>query len=85
MEILINISEYNPETGFKFLWEDGFKISTDVEANKIVLFANKAGLISMAKHLLSLAQDEYYSGYHFHLDEYNSLEEGSVELVIGKL
>ena len=39
----------------------------------------------MANHLLTLAQDEIEEGAHIHLDEYNSLEEDSVELIIEKI
>ena len=50
----------------------------------VVVTANKAGLLSLAKQLLFLAQDEVPMGYHFHLDETNSLEQGSLELIIQK-
>ena len=38
----------------------------------------------MAKQLLQLAQNEVPKGYHLHYDEYNSLEDGSVEFIIEK-
>ena len=41
----------------------------------------KSGLISLARHLLTLAQDSVPKHSHIHLDEYNSLEEGSAELI----
>ena len=46
--------------------------------------ANKAGLISLANHLLTLAQDEVEDGAHIHLDEHNSLEKDSVDFIIEK-
>lgn len=85
IELLINIPEYNPNVGFKHLWEDGFEITTKIENNTLVLSANRAGLISLAKQLLTLAQTNVPEGCHFHLDEYNSLEKGSVEIIIGKI
>jgi len=42
------------------------------------------GLISLANHLLNLAQDDFPKGYHFHLDDYGCFEEGSNELIIEK-
>lgn len=62
----------------------GFEIKVGVNDGEVIISANKAGLISLAKQMLSLAQDAVPVGYHMHYDEYNSLEEGSVELIIEK-
>lgn len=51
---------------------------------KISMEANREGLISLARHILLLAQDDVPNGSHFHLDEFNSLENGSLELIISK-
>ena len=73
------------ENGLKFIWEDGFQIKCSVDEEKnVCIEANPAGLISLARHLLMLAQNEVPENEHFHLDEYNSLESGSAELVIVK-
>ena len=82
----INVPEYKGE-GFNFEWEDNFKIVThiDFEQKTIGIGANSAGLISLARHLLELAQSSVPAGYHFHLDDYGGLEKGSYELVIGKI
>ena len=40
--------------------------------------------MSLARHLLVLAQEEAPSGSHIHLDSFNSLEDGSVELILDK-
>ncbi|HEY6900044.1 MAG TPA: hypothetical protein VI233_05350 [Puia sp.] len=85
MEITIQVPTYDPEKGFQFHWENGFEIKTQVSEGQILISANKEGLISFANHLLNLAQDGMSAGSHIHLDEYNSLEEGSVELVIEKI
>ena len=61
-------------------WEDGFRISTSVQNGEIVITANREGLISLARNIEALAEQE--PGAHIHLDEYNSLEDGSVELII---
>jgi hypothetical protein len=41
-------------------------------------------LISLAIHLLTLAQENVPVGSHCHFDEHNSLEHGSKELIIEK-
>lgn len=80
--ITLNIPEYSPEAGFKHSWEDNFKISVENNNGQVVIKANREGLISLAKQLLTLSEENVPAGTHFHLDEYNSLEEGSVELII---
>lgn len=85
MKIELNIPEYSKERGMIFSWEDGFIIKTEVTENQINIAANKEGLVSLAKHLLFLAQDKTPVDHHFHLDEYNSLETGSKELLITKI
>ena len=61
-------------------WVDGFEISVRIESGRTVISANREGLISLANHLKSLAEKP--SGSHIHLDAYNSLEEGSSELIL---
>lgn len=85
MEIKLNIPEYSKSSGFKYSWEDGFVIKADVIDDSVTISANRAGLISLAKQLLTLAQETTPVGCHLHLDEYNSLEEGSLELMIEKI
>ena len=65
-------------------WEDGFTIAVKIENNAVIITANKEGLLSLANHLTALAQDNA-PGAHFHLDEHNSLEESSTELIIEKI
>ena len=67
-----------------FTWEDGFTIAVKVDGNEVTLSANKEGLLSLAHHLEVLAADGA-PDTHFHLDEYNSLEEGSAELIIERI
>lgn len=64
-------------------WVDGFEIKTVVENNEIIISANRAGMLSLAKQLVKLA--EGVPGDHIHYDEYNSLEEGSAELIIERV
>ena len=64
-------------------WEEGFMISTRVEGGTVVLSANREGLLSLANHLRQMAETP--GREHIHLDQYNSLEEGSAELIIEKI
>ena len=67
----------------KMEWVDGFEIRTAVKDNSIVISANREGLLSLAKHLMALADGE--AGSHIHYDAYNSLEEGSTEIIVEKV
>lgn len=87
MKISLDIP--NPGDEIITAWETGFKISTKVndlgkDGLSIVISMNAAGLISLAKLLLILAQPEVPSWHHYHFDDYNDLEPGSVGLVIEK-
>lgn len=79
----INVPLYT-EDGFVFIWENGFSIRCTLSDTGVCIEANKEGLISLARHILELAQEDVPEGEHIHLDEYNSLEDNSVELTIVK-
>ena len=61
-------------------WEEDFRIEVRLEYGAAVISANRAGLRSLAGHLLALAEEP--SGSHLHLDAYNALEDGSAELLL---
>ena len=64
----------------KIEWVDGFIIKATVNHDKIMISANREGLLSLARQLVGLADG--VPGDHIHYDEYNSLEEGSSEMII---
>ena len=64
-------------------WEEGFQICTSVCNGEVTITANRAGLLSLANIFADLANEE--PGAHIHLDEDNSLEEGSTELIIERV
>jgi hypothetical protein len=83
MRYEIDLPKYDKKEGLKLEWEYNFRILTSVDtAGKIVIKANSPGLISLARILLSLSQEAIPSGHHIHLDISNSLEDGSVELIL---
>ena len=61
-------------------WEEGFEIRVAVQDGEVVVSANREGLLSLANIISGLADGK--PGDHVHLDEHNSLEDESVELVI---
>lgn len=85
MQILLNIPDYSPATGIVLDWQDDFQIKVNASDGSVLIQANADGLVSLANHLLNLAQPAAPPGVHIHLDQYNSLEDGSPDLVIEKL
>lgn len=84
-QYVIKTLDYCTEKGLQLQWEKGFAISVNAPGNEVTIRANKSGLISLARHLLTLAQDSTPKHSHIHLDDYNSLEEGSAELILEKI
>ena len=64
-------------------WIDGFEIKAVAKSGEIVISANREGLLSLAGQFTALA--EGVPGDHIHYDEYSSLEEGSVELIVERV
>ena len=64
-------------------WIDGFNISVGYDDHTVTLSANREGLLSLAKQFMAMANEE--PGTHIHYDQYNSLEDGSVELIVEKI
>ena len=62
-------------------WEDGYTIKVSKnDENSVLISANREGLLSLARQLKALADEG--TGSHIHYDEYNSLEDGSSDLII---
>lgn len=61
-------------------WEEGFAIRVAADGDKVLISANRGGLLSLARQLAALATEQ--PGAHIHYDGYNALEEGSAELII---
>jgi len=80
----LDIPKYDKNSGLLSHWEEGFEIRIEESGRSILISANKAGLVSLAVQLLTLAQEAVPAGCHFHYDSYNSLESGSNELIIEK-
>ena len=85
MKLEINVPDYSRELGLQLVWEAGFAITVQSDQNAVVLQANRAGFVSLARHLLLLANVNVPVGSHLHLDSLNALEDGSCELIVEKV
>ncbi len=77
----MEIPAYDATTGLSFVWDDGFEMAVDTTAAEVVIAANPAGLISLARHLLTLAQESVPDGSHVHLTAGQELE-STVDLIL---
>lgn len=77
----LQVPEYSPVAGLKFDWEDGFIINVSVDSSEVVMRANRSGLISLARHLLTLAQAEVTAGAHVHLTAGQEID-GDYDLIL---
>jgi hypothetical protein len=82
MSQTIEFAEYTPDTGLCLSWDPGTSITITQDGNEILVKGNRPGLVTLARHLLTLAQPGVPQGAHMHLDEFNGLEPGSTELII---
>ena len=67
----------------KIEWVEGFRILVNAHNDEVTLSANKEGLLSLARQLQALAEEA--PGAHIHYDESNSLEAGSLALIVEKV
>lgn len=85
MKFELEIPDYNKHQGLRLIWEEGFRIDVkQQDIGSIVIKANEAGLLSLARHFITLSNSSVPNGYHIHFDDMNSLEDGSCELIIEK-
>lgn len=66
-------------------WVENFLIEVSANDGEVVISANSEGLESMANMFIELSRNHHDAGSHIHLDQYNSLEDGSTELIIVKI
>lgn len=84
MDQVIEVPDYQPGRGVRFVWEEGFEISVEVYSTEVSIKANRAGLISLARHLLTLAQEEVQGGAHVHLTANQEIE-SDVDLILERM
>lgn len=85
MKFEFELPDLKKDKGFSFCcWENGFVIEAETTSTGVIIKANREGLVSLAKHLLTLSHDSIPKGHHIHLDDLNSLEENSCELIFEK-
>ena len=82
MRHLIEVPDYDPERGVRTEWEENAEISVAIRDGHVFIQANVAGLRSLARHCLVLAQDGVPEGRHLHLNDWSGLAPGSTEVTL---
>ncbi len=85
MKVEIDIPEYSPQEGLRLLFDEDYTINARIDSQTVVIQADRGGLVSLARFLLTLAQPTVPRGNHFHLDDWGGLEQGSCELIFDKI
>ncbi|WP_030293158.1 Imm32 family immunity protein [Streptomyces katrae] len=84
MDRMIDVPEYRGDEGLRFAWDDDFEIELTVSSAEVVIKANRAGLTSLARHLLTLAQEGVGAGSHVHLTADQEIE-SNVDLILERM
>ncbi|MEK2479129.1 Imm32 family immunity protein [Streptomyces noursei] len=84
MEQVIVTPDYRPEEGLRFSWDEGFEIMVSVTRSEALIKANRAGLTSLARHLLTLAQEGVSDGAHIHLTADQEIE-SEIDLILERM
>jgi hypothetical protein len=84
--VAVEVTAYDPALGVGTWWDEGTILRAEVwesPEKTVVISGNPAGLVSLARHLLTLAQDAVPDGRHLDFDTYCGwLEEGSAAIRI---
>ncbi|KWT63771.1 hypothetical protein ADL21_01440 [Streptomyces albus subsp. albus] len=84
MEQVIVTPDYRPDEGLRFSWDEGFEIAVSVERSEVLIKANRAGLTTLARHLLTLAQEGVSDGMHIHLTADQEIE-SEIDLILERM
>ena len=84
--VTLEVTTYDPALGVGTWWDEDAVLRAEVwesPEKTVVISGNPSGLMSLARHLLTLAQDAVPDGRHFDFDTYSGwLEDGSTAIRI---
>lgn len=84
MKVELHVPDYSPQQGFRLEYEDEYTIETQIEGGVIIVKADRGGLVTLARLLLTLAQPSVPVGYYADLDDWSGLQAGSCRLTFVK-
>lgn len=84
MRVHVDVPDF--DGALHMVWEPEFELSATIEGRFIHLRGNRAGLLSLARLLLTLVDERVGEGAHWHLDPppVGGLEPGSANVIIGR-
>ena len=77
--------DYEPDRPVPLEWDEGSEAMVRIEGDVVVLKANPAGLQSLARHLLTLAQEGVPEDTRITLNSFNGLTNNSYEVVVERM
>jgi hypothetical protein len=81
VEHIVHVPDYHPGAGLRFSWDDDFEIAMSVSSTEVSIKANRAGLVTLARHLLTLAQDGVHEGAHLYMTADQEID-ANVDLIL---
>jgi hypothetical protein len=74
------------DNGLHMVWDPGWEVRAVIKGGRIHVVANRAGLLSLGRLLLTLVDEKVDAGSHWHLDPspVGGLDPGSASLIIEK-
>ncbi|MFD8545998.1 hypothetical protein [Streptomyces sp. NPDC059649] len=84
MDLVMSVPEFRVGEGLRFAWDEDFEIELEVGSTEVVIKANRAGLTSLARHLLTLAQQGVHEGAHLHLTADQEID-SPIDLVLERV
>ena len=85
MKIELEIHRYERESGLRIEWMNGSTLIVELSDNEVLISGNRAGLLTLATHLATLAQPEVPAGNHLHYEPDSGLEPASESLILLRL
>jgi hypothetical protein len=81
----IEVGTYDEEKGLHLVWTPDFLIEVVAGPREVTIKANRAGLRTLAAHLLALAGEDVPPGVHIHLEPGLELEPESSPMVFDRI
>lgn len=81
----VEVGTFDPATGLGLVWAPNFLMEVVASPHDITIKANRAGLRTLAAHMLALAGDDVPAGVHIHMEPGLELEAGSQPLILDRI
>jgi hypothetical protein len=81
----VEVGTYDAAEGLHLVWTPHFLVEVIAGPREVTVKANRAGLRTLASHLLALAGEDVPPGVHIHLEPGLELEPGSSPMIFDRI